>query len=83
MFTTKMIKKNTIILVEKSIATFKKDHKNPDSKPAHDIAMRDIENKCKLQMDLKGIQALRLGYLNDGSPDAVLNISSLDIFVKN
>jgi len=46
LFAACLILKGTIILVEKALALTKKEHRNPDSKSANDMAMRELENKC-------------------------------------
>ena len=51
----KPIKKGDIILVEKALAQTKKEHRNPDSKQVNDMALKELENKCRDQLDLKGI----------------------------
>jgi len=73
-FATRFLKKGTLIAVE-TAAVEALDYKTSDA------AKTTLVEKCADVAKLKGVEALRMSYLYDGTPNS--KIPPLDIFVQN
>ena len=90
LFATKVIKTGDLVIAEKAIAIGHESNNQVmisnleyDHNTFNDGCHTDLVTKCSELAYLKGVHALRISYLYDGSPNQDLKMPDLSVFINN